>query len=84
MAPERLKQARTETVRLRYAADRYRNSKTRARVETDFYHCSTYERWEYHFYRFIDGASDDLAIRGWKYIMDTRQRRTQAAEKSAS
>lgn len=28
----------------------------------------------YHFHRFVmDGASDDLAIMGWRHVMDTRQ-----------
>ena len=28
---------------------------------------------EYHFFRFLDGASDDHAILGWRAYMDRRQ-----------
>lgn len=28
----------------------------------------------FHFHRFLRGASDDLAIRGWRYVMNQRQK----------
>lgn len=32
------------------------------------------ERMEYQYHRFVGGSVDDLAVEGWRFIMEARQR----------